>query len=238
MNDIQNQPITTQNQSVNQPQIDLQQSTPPNSPIAEVKKAKNIQTIILVILLMISLGVGGYFAYIYYQKSEQQTSETPITQTAPSPTPTPDPTANWQTYSNSVQGITFKYSPLWSLVEKEGQVEQGTTYNTQVQLQQNEAKITMVFNMDGIGGQGQTYQGQPFNLDGNNLFRFVKTNSYDNTQMVGISTSLTNTLGVFEVNGKTYSIILAYPVSDSQTEIGNSLEKEFDQILSTFKFTN
>ena len=196
------------------------------------------------LIIVIILAIVGIVAAYYFGSMKGNVllapTQTPtsVTTNAPSqitPTtkPTSDSTANWKTYTNSVHGITFKYPQTWQVDNKGDQ----DSLNAQVTLTKGQAKIKMYFNMDGIGGQGQTYQGQPFRLNGNSLFRFVKTNSYDNTQMVGISTSLTNTLGVFEVNGKTYSITLAYPVSDSQTETGNSLEKEFDQILSTFKFT-
>ncbi|MDO8515035.1 MAG: hypothetical protein Q7S14_00915, partial [bacterium] len=127
------------------------------------------------------------------------------------------------------------YPPTWTLENKgdQGDISQ---YNAQLILTKDQAIIQMYLNMTGLGGKGQTYQGQQFMLDGNNLYRFVKTNSYNNTQTVGISTSLTNTLGVFEIKGKTYSITLTYPMNDTRKETGNFLEKEFDQILGTFKF--
>ena len=216
----------------------IQPNITPAQPLPEVSvlPPKNWLKILLFILLGLVVIAVSVFVGIQIGRNQIITGQqtTPSTQTVVNPTalPTTNPTADWKTYTNPIHKIKFNYPPTWQVDNKGDQ----DSLNTQVTLTKDQAKIKMYFNMDGIGGQGQTYQGQPFNLDGNSLFRFVKTNSYDNTQMIGISTSLTNTLGVFEVNGKTYSITLTYSVSDSQTETGSSLEKEFDQILSTFKF--
>lgn len=214
------------------PQVTL----PAISPV--FPKKNNLAVILLSILLLVTLSATVYLFLrvqsLTKQLAQIQIKPTPTPLSTEIPSPTPNPTANWKTYTNTVQKISFKYPSTWVL-DSNGDQEQ---LNAQLILTKDQAKIKMYFNMNGIGGQGQTYEGQPFSLDGNSLYRFVKTNSYDNTQMVGISTSLTNTLGVFEVNGKTYSITLSYPVSDAQKAKGISLEEEFDQILSTFKFTN
>ena len=218
------------------------ETVPPATPPVpeEIKKGSggSLIKVGVVLLILALLAVGAYMFGNFITNKKVTSTPSPVSSQVlvETPTPTPDLITDWKTYINSVHNITFKYPQSWDITEKEGQKEGEKVYNTQVILTKDNAKIQMYFNLDGIGGLGQTYQGQPFNLDGNSLFRFVKTNIYDNTQVVGISTSLTNTLGVFEVAGKTYSITLTYPVNDSQSETGDSLEKEFDQILSTFEF--
>jgi hypothetical protein len=195
------------------------------------KDSHGVTIAAMAIFVLLSLAA---VAFLYYQNQQLKTMlasyQTPVS--TPVPSATPDVTANWKTYTNSVQRIAFKYPLTWQLDNK-GDQEQ---LNAQLSLTKGQAIIKMYFSMDGIGGQGQAYEGTPYILDGHSLYRFVTTNTYNNTRMVGVSTSLTETLGVFEVNGKTYSITLTYPMSEFQTEAGNSLEKEFDQVLSTFKF--
>lgn len=67
---------------------------------------KGFANIILVIVIIIFVGVVGYFAFV--KKSE------PIVQ---QPTPTLDKTANWETYTNSQYGFSFKYPPTWAVIE-------------------------------------------------------------------------------------------------------------------------
>jgi hypothetical protein len=218
----------------NQP-VQNQVSEPIHTPVQVPQQKPKFPVMYLVLSVFILLFLAST-AFLYYQnmqlKNMLASYQTPAA--SPSPSTTPDPPADWKVYTNSIQKISFKYPSTWTL-DSDGDQEQ---LNAQLSLTKDQAKIKMYFSMDGIGGQGQTYEGQPFVLDENSLYRFVKTNSYDNTQMVGISTTLTNTLGVFEINGKTYSITLAYPVAEVQKPTGIMFEKEFDQILSTFKFTN
>ena len=203
-------------------------------------KPNYLKTIIFSVLVIITLGLIIYLIF-QNQKLQKQVLNLPVSPTIKVPSPTPktissislplDETTEWKSYTNSIHGITFKYPTTWQIDQKGDQDQ----YNAQINLINDQAKIKMYFNMDGIGGQGQTYQGKSFILDGNNLYLYKKISDYDKTQIVGISTLLYNTLGVFEVNKKTYSITLAYPVGYVK---GNALEKDFDQILSTFKFTD
>jgi len=165
--------------------------------------------------------------------------QTPVTVSIPDPNTSENKLsdinlANWKTYTNSLYGLSFKYPSTWKLTEKAGQQEGEVTYNTTVELTNKDSLITMYLNMNGIGGLPQTHEGESYILDGNNLYKFRKYFSYNGTKQVGISNSLT-TLGVFELNGITYSITLTYPATyENSSE--KAVLKEFDQILSTFKF--
>jgi hypothetical protein len=81
---------------------------------------KGFTNIILVVVIVILIGVVGYFAFV--KKSEpvaQQSTPTPTQATNapksnPTPTPTPaDPTANWKVYSNTRYAYTIKYPTDW-----------------------------------------------------------------------------------------------------------------------------
>lgn len=191
---------------------------------------------VIILLVVLLLGVLGYFAFTkgYVSVNLPKPSASVIPSPIPSPSSSTDPTANWKTYSDDLHGITFKYPLSWTLTEKEGQSEKEIVYNSSVELIKADAKINMIFNVDGIGGMPTTYEGKPFTLDGHKLFQFNGYYNYNNTKIVGISDSLT-TLGVFRINNITYLIHLTYPATFKGTEEKNLLQ-EFDQILSTFKF--
>lgn len=191
---------------------------------------------IIILLVVVVLGVVGYFAFTkgYLSVNLPKPSASVIPSALPNTSTTSDPTENWKTYSDDLHGITFKYPLSWTLTEKEGQSEKEIVYNSLVELIKADAKINMIFNVDGIGGMPTTYEGKPFTLDGHNLFQFNGYYISNASKIVGISDSLT-TLGVFRINNITYLIHLTYPVTYKGME-EKSLLQEFDQILSTFKF--
>lgn len=84
-------------------------TVPPPPPIPEQPKSNYQKPLIgiLALLIVIILGVAGYF---YFQNQELQKK---MIQTLPTTTPFPsattDPTANWKTYINNQIGISFSY---------------------------------------------------------------------------------------------------------------------------------
>ncbi|OGG10308.1 hypothetical protein A2154_02615 [Candidatus Gottesmanbacteria bacterium RBG_16_43_7] len=230
--DIVQPPVSSQPES--QFQTDEVDQVQP-SIAATVKRKSPILAIITFGLFLLILGLAGYFGYENYQLKRQGTVTPPPPAPPIKPTVTPIPSTDWKTYNNPIHNITFKYPPLWTISENAGSLEGERVFNSQVILSRNEATITMYFNMDGLGGIPQTYEGESYILDGHNLYRFRKVNDYNNTKEVGISDSLT-TLGVFEIDNITHSIKLTYPKNyESALEAG--LLTEFNQILATFKFS-
>lgn len=90
--------------------------SPAEEPIQE-KKPNEWLIIGVATLVLILLGATGFFAYRYFQLSQQlgkkfptPTSETTTTSSPlPSPRPTTDPTAGWKTYRNDKYGYEIKY---------------------------------------------------------------------------------------------------------------------------------
>jgi len=225
------QPLPNPEPVPNSQPVPTPQTQPVQVPPPAPQKSNSKLLLLLPILLFLLLAIIGYFVYSQGYLSQLIAKPTTLlTQTTqPTVTPSPDPTADWGTYTNSTHGITFKYTKTWELTAS----DETAPVNTSVKLTKGDTKITMYLAMDGIGGQGRSYNGETFVLDGNNLFQYKAENSYDNSVNIGITDSLTNSLGVFKVNDTTYSIVLNYP--NSYTEV-NQLKQEFNQILSTFKF--
>lgn len=204
-----------------------QNPVPPSQPVPAKKPFPKWP---FLALFAFFLGIGSVFAYQRFQPARTVPVTPSPSSTPVLPSPSPDPTAGWKTYFNATHQLGFKYPADWQLDNS----QDSDPINADLNLIKGSAKIQMYFNMDGIGGQGQNYEGEPVIISGINLYRYHKFNSYNQTQSIGISNSLTNTLGVFRVNGLTYSIVLNYPHASVQA---NELEKDYDLILSTFKFT-
>lgn len=90
----------------------------------------------LVIIVVIALGLGGYFAYRstqpnYSYEPSASPPLAPVSPTTPPPSPTPasspvpDETANWKTYRNDEYGFEFRYPPN----VKVGSVATGSVLN-------------------------------------------------------------------------------------------------------------
>jgi hypothetical protein len=196
----------------------------------EVPKPKSkLMPVLLAILIIAVLSVGGYFVYKNYFAKEPVAIETP----SPTPVATADPTADWETYTNQLHGITYKYPTKWIIDDK----EVNNQLNGLIVMKKEEAQITMYLEMDGIGGLGRNYEGKSFQFNELGIYKYYVDNTYNKTKGIGLTDSLTQSLGVFSYNNKPYSITLTYPASYTDTQ-ASELENEFDQILSTFKFTN
>jgi hypothetical protein len=222
------------------PEPVAKQPTPPpqpSGPLFDEPKPNTSSVLlgIIAILLFLALGAAGYLLYQNLQL-KNQLAQLQLTPTSPMPVPsiTPNPSADWETYVNSIENFSFKYPTTWTVDTSKDKGDERSE-NIQVKLTKDLATIQIYANLVGIGGVGQDYQGTPIKIDGHALYRFSVDSASNNTKQVGITDSLTKSLGVFKISNKTYSITLIYPNSYSQSqavELGN----EFDQILSTFKF--
>lgn len=196
-------------------------------------KSNNVLIPILAILILILLGVSGYLGYNYFTLKNQLNTETPPAVLRKiEPSPTPDPTVSWKTYTDEIQGFSFKYPDTWTIDTTRTNAE----FNSFITLTREKGKITIIANMDGVGGQGRDFQGESINMSGISLYEYNITNSYDKSRSYGLTNSLTNSLGLFQYKNKTYSITLNYPIAYDQTEKGVEFTNEFNNLLSTFNF--
>ena len=218
--------------------------TPPNqidaaSPeLISPPKKSLIIPVLMASLITTAILVGGFIFYNSTKKTPVVTTSSPIPSSTASQAPLPSTVAidqeSWNTYTNSVHNVSFKYPLGWQLTKEDDLAK----LNASIKLTKDQATIHMIFGVDGIGGSGIDYEGSPFILDGNKVFKYKAHNTYDNSESIGITNSLKESLGVLMLDKKTYVINLKYPTKYIESGESINLEKTFDQILSTFKVTS
>lgn len=221
--------------------------------VQESNKAKTTQTnlnedkpkqnsfliTLLSILLLLACSIAGFFAYqtqtLVKELTSMKATSTPVSVEEQKD----DPTSDWKTYTNEKQNVTFKYPQTWKLVEKEkGDDVEGRVYNSSIQLVNDGSTIDVIFDLSGIGGGPRNVPYDEIELWGKEYYmQYGNMNFEKNTKTINISDSPTG-LGAFQVNSKTYMISLTYEVQNEGEKPDEKLFSEFNQILSTFKFTN
>ena len=232
---------------MNETHLDSSNPQTPGYPLPVTTPATNTHYLPSIVFLLIGifLGATGLWAYQNYSPFQARQAvvlpeplePSPTTSPVTTPTSTPDPTADWITFTSPTQNISFRYSPSWKLASTPGNNDQGNIINEIVKLTNDQAVINMYLNVDGIGGLGRDYEGTSINVDGQTLYEYKIIQTDSNKVIIGLTDDLNESLGVFQHNGKTYSITLSYPDSYEETGRGADLQAEFDQLLSTFKFS-
>ena len=205
----------------------------PDTP--ELSKKDNHWVTILATALFVLLSLG-VVAFLYYQNQQLKTLLTSY-QSTPTPSASPDTTlSDWKIYTNPIEKFSFRYPSSWR-IDTSGENGDQNKQNIIIKLTNGDAQIQFYADMVGIGGVGQNYQGTPFTINGVSLFKYKMTGADNKTIIIGITDELTQSLGLFRFSGKTYGFSLNYPTILDKTQEGTGLEKDFDQILSTFKFS-
>ncbi|MFH2019172.1 MAG: hypothetical protein ABII80_00945 [bacterium] len=211
-------------------------SEPLNSSIIAPKPPKKLSPYLAIsigIATMILIAVASFFTFKYFGSKQQIAKD----QSSSSlPVEITDPTSDWEQYTNTAHHVSFRYPPSWTLSELTDLEDVAQIDSVSIMLSNQEARINIYLNIDGINSTLETHEGEKFILDGNSLYQYHKVNDYNDTKEVGISNSLT-TKGDFTINDIIYRIVVTYPLNYS-SENESALLSEFDQILSTFKFTN
>lgn len=196
--------------------------SPPDQPSPEIKQKPNKPSVILLVLLIISLGLAGFFGYKYFQSNQQ-----PITdeQPAPTATATPDPTANWETYTNPILNFSFRTPSELPVIETNTSYNyyEGSAVTVSTEDIYKTAKIKPCEPGNASkpclvkgSGWGQEKDIEPVNINNNEALNFYIWNEY-------------NTI----VN------VVEFPSPFIQIATfvdGRGLKERFDQILSTFEF--
>lgn len=210
----------------------VQSPTPaiPPSPI----NPRVIILIVLIIIVALVLGVG-----VYTLNSSKKQSTSPQPSILPSPKPTVDPTANWKTYTNSVLQFSIRYPSDWNIEE----IENKTIIlikSPNVEYQEPVNKV--------VKGAEIRIQISPYNYSGNISSLIQKPGTVPEADITYISSILVEVSeieSVKTISTGLYGKVVQYqiPKENKIYEIGiytsdQTIQNTFDQILSTFKFTN
>ena len=212
--------------------------------IEKMKKSyqSGFSAIILVVIIVLAVVGGGLIAW-----KRGWIPEFFVATRTQTPTPTSSETADWKIYVNNDYGFEFKYPQTWQL---NSDVSPGATH-----LYVNFAKFStlvdnketctngicsrrspnddqLIINQASVGDEIKTNAGLPgkvVSIGGVKGFRYLGYNP----QAKAYST------GVVVYNSQVDRIELSMSiVAPNETQAGNDkLNKDFDQIISTFKFT-
>lgn len=234
--------------------------TPPQSPVPEqnpiiptpppVQKPnfKLLIVAVVVVILLIASSVSAFYLLPKQAKVQPKSVEQIVP--TQSPSPTLNPTVNWKTYTNSQYGISFKYpNYLRECCAISISPNEGTSKNTIVK------PITLGEVGENELGSGRRFNGLVVGIDTNtsnesflNYFNEQKqelknvTNQDSTESNVKVGILSGKMLQNYSPFGGTI-LYASFPNSKNvlvigKTEASEGSFKDFDQILSTFKFTN
>ncbi len=218
------------------------------------------QTKIIIVILVVGVLVLGGGIYYFLVKNPQKpvacTQEVKICpdgsavgRTGPSCefSPCPDQTVDWKTYVNDDYGFEFKYPQTWELnsdvnpgathlyvdfAKFASLVDNKETCVNSVCSRKGPKEDQLIINQASVGDEIKTSSGLPgkvVSIGGVKGFRYLGYNP----QAKAYST------GVVVYNSQVDRIELSMSIAapdETQAE-NDKLNKDFDQIISTFKFT-
>jgi len=189
------------------------------------------QIILVLVFVVVAIGTAYYFGTLKSKPSLVSVVPTSTPIVSPKPqAQVEDPTANWKTYTNSKLGISFKYPINYQIVEENSNK---ISFGPELFSDEDLAYLTIY----------TTYQTDQF------LTNCVVTpNTFPcfddrkNNGMYDIKVGNVVAKGLDVVKGVVDSNYKVVQIVNPKIEIemyvsGGGLERTFDQILSTFKFT-
>ncbi len=194
------------------------------------QKGFTLLIILLVIVVVLGLGVGVYYLGKTNSKT-QKTTDQLVIQSSPSPSVNSDETANWKNYQD--QWISFSYPP--NLFVKNGS-QYGDPHVVSLLNNQSDDYRNAEFQIDtSLRGDLSNYATALNNLESVITSPQIKTI----TNGVIITGTINNQM---QSNLKVKIVLLKYgngglKLTNDQFS-GYVTDQTFDQILSTFKFTD
>jgi hypothetical protein len=255
---MENTPLPVQNQPVQQAPIappPVEQPVQPEQPQPAKPSifSNKILVISLGVIILIALGIGGYFGYqnlsgkkmSVTQNESGEQSDLAMMAEELEATPTPDPMEGWETYENSNKEISFQYPSSWTIEEKSDEYMQSIFikkgeyqihyYVTSLGFEANvcifpdDSRYSMTEEEIGPRFTSLKCDGQYITYQVNNkkIRRLINPYKDDNAATWNI---------YFPINSKEYHVSLP-PISfTAPANYDNKTIEEMDKILSSFKF--
>ena len=185
---------------------------------------------ILIVVLIAVLAVGGYLIY----KLPRTSVSPPAPQTTPAPSPTPDATTNWKTYQTERDNISFsfKYPSIWESPFLYCKTPPTYPY----ELNANCLNIVL-FTKD-LPKENQEPADNSFILAEEIFFRLGSYQAKRKVYNINYDDPDTYQVWAYDSLGKPFFLFLAWIGRGSDRATSKEFINIFDQILSTFKFTN
>lgn len=188
----------------------------------------------LVVLVLFLLVLGYKLVIKQNPRPNQNINLLAPTETLPTPAPSPttDPTVNWKTYTNTKYGFSLKIPSTMNYTFSEN-----INHNSQLGIK----SLDQVSFYEGQPAEIGGYTGPSFNIEvfpeiGNEPWIEEDQSPSDSVSDFVISgTSVRRLSGLAGV--RTGPLKKAGYIYEFHNINGNNFEKEIDQILSTFKFT-
>lgn len=211
-------------------------STKPNITPSPPKSFLSNKLLIIVIILIILLGAGGTYLALNSKPNPQSTVSKALPTSVP--TPTVDPTASWKTYTNLELKYSLKYPPDWNAITDGSLKINGIRisigpnatggfedFNTKVSI----TAITPGLNTNISSAKDLMVVGNP----PPKVYPTIETITFKGLKVYKKIQEDASDLIAFDKDGLVYSIYLFH-----RSHIDNVDPKIYDQILSTFKFTD
>ena len=214
----------------------------PVQPVSQTPiKSNNFLVILLSILLLLSVSIAGFFAY-QTQKLAKQLVQYQSAIPSPSPTATADETAsqaptgdlaNWKTYNNSYYSFRIDYPIRFEITEKTKREDYYDTLATLTSQFKESITLRVIHDIDIYKNNKPEIVAEREIMDSGFKYNITTTKIGDYFAAI---TMLDN-----NPDKKSPTITIAHPNKNLfiVIDINADLSRvEFDQILSTFKFSN
>lgn len=211
--------------------MDPQNSTVPIPPLP---KKNNLVVILLSVLLLISISVSIFLALqvqsLTKQLSQLQIQPTSTPLSTQTPFPTPNPTADWKTYANDQFGFEFKCPPT-SIHTTHESTKDGIKLPYSLENCSDKQNLVSIAVMKMINREKFTLDGKTKELSG----AFLKPVDYRESYLDGKKMIVYRVQNSFD---QIESSAAEIALDDKYISIHGYSQNYFDQILSTFKFTD
>jgi len=230
------QPQQTQTNAIQQSVDESQPQT-----LTQVRSSKRWVIPGLIILVILSLSLTGYFAYQNFQiKKEQpnlaQITPTPTTET---PSPTTDPTINWKTYNNDLYKFSFKYPSRWSEIPPTGEAYPEGYILIGGKTKEDLLHLSVIPYVGSADNLTTKYQQNPSLFSSTNwgeLGKEKEQKTIGNWDIVWFENDVTALASGKEITFKVTNILFTNGKLGFLIHTQDNNKTELNQILSTFKF--
>lgn len=228
---------------------------PPTQTPNEIEQTKKLsKRILLIVFLILAILIpSALFAYSKLKPAEYKSvslaTPTPISSPKPS-AKAADPTADWKTYISNEYNFSLKYPPTiqeTDLQDREDQVGSanliggasfGLIYNDNVFRPQASEIHVEVFDAEGLDLDewlSQHSSTQPFGAENKEFAGFKETENKSLSGITGVEFS-GDVMGFQDINIAVKKDDYVYVFGN--VKVADDLSQQFNQMLSTFKFTD